>query len=112
MTAVVLAASGSHILHLERGSDSYLLFTNAVIYQLLHAVLVLGLCAQKDSSFWLKSALVCTLLGISLFSGGLYILIIYGKSWITWIIPVGGSLLILGWLNLTILGFKRIQNND
>jgi len=105
---VVLAASGTHILHLQRGSDSYLLFTNAVIFQLLHAILILGLCSLKESNFWLRSTLVCMLVGIALFSGGLYLLIINGKNWISWIIPVGGSLLILGWLNLTILGFKRV----
>ncbi|VAW40756.1 hypothetical protein MNBD_GAMMA01-1670, partial [hydrothermal vent metagenome] len=94
MTAVALAAMGSHVLNLEKGSVNYLLFNNAVIYQLLHAILVLWLSTLKQVNFWIKSAIYSMLLGILLFSGGLYILVIYGKTYISWITPVGGSLLI------------------
>jgi len=107
MSAVILAAMGSHVFHIERGTINYLLFNNAVTYQLLHAILVLWLASLKRETFWIKSAIISMILGILLFSGGLYLLVIHGKTFISWITPVGGSLLILGWLNLCILGFQQ-----
>jgi len=112
MTAVILAAMGSHMFHIERGSANYLLFNNAVIYQLLHAILLLWLSSLKQANFWIKSAMISMLAGILLFSGGLYLLVIYGKTTISWITPVGGSLLILGWLNLSISGFQKLFKPD
>ena len=108
MTAIILAAMGSHIFHIDKGSINYLLFNNAVTYQLLHSILVLWLSSLKQIDFWIKSAIISMLIGILLFSGGLYVLVIYGKSIISWITPVGGSLLVLGWLNLSISGFKKL----
>ena len=108
MTAVILAAMGSHIFHIEKGSVNYLLFNNAVIYQLLHAILILWLASLKQTNFWIRSAIYSMLLGILLFSGGLYVLVIYGKTVISWITPIGGSLLVLGWLNLSISGFQKL----
>ncbi len=108
MTAVILAAIGSHLFHIERGSVSYQLYNNAVTYQLLHAILVLWLSTIKQSDFWVKSAMFSMVLGILLFCGGLYVLVIYGKTSISWVTPLGGSLLILGWLNLSISGFQKL----
>lgn len=112
MSAVMLAAMGSHVFHVERGTVNYLLFNNAVLYQLLHAILILWLANLKPQHFWIKSAIISMLLGILLFSGGLYLLVLYGKTAISWITPVGGSLLILGWLNLCIVGFQNFFNKD
>jgi len=103
---------GSHIFHVEKGSINYLLFNNAVTYQLLHAILVLWLSSLKQTNFWIRSAIVSMLLGILLFSGGLYILVIMGKTGISWVTPVGGSLLVLGWLNLSISGLQKFFKSD
>ncbi len=108
MMAVVLAAMGSHFFKLDRSSELYLLFNNAVIFQLLHAILLLWLCSLKSSDFWIRSTILSMTLGVLLFCGGLYVLVLFGKSSFTWLIPVGGSLLILGWLNLSISGFKKL----
>lgn len=112
MSAVILAAMGSHVFHIERGTVNYLLFNNAVTYQLLHAILLLWLASLKVNNFWIKSAIISMLLGVFLFSGGLYLLVIHGKTGISWVTPVGGSLLILGWLNLCITGFQNLFNKD
>jgi len=112
MTAVILAAMGSHMFHIERGSVSYLLFNNAVTYQLLHAILLLWLSSLKQVNFWIKSAIISMLLGVLLFSGGLYLLVLHGKTALSWITPVGGSFLVLGWLNLSISGFSKFYKKD
>jgi uncharacterized membrane protein YgdD (TMEM256/DUF423 family) len=111
MTAIILAAMGSHFFHIERGSVNYLLFNNAVTYQLLHAILILWLSSLKHFNFWINSAIISMLLGILMFCGGLYILVIHGKTTFSWITPVGGSFLVLGWLNLSISGFQKLLKN-
>lgn len=110
MTAVILAALGSHFFHIEKGSVNYILFTNAVTFQLLHSILVLWLSSFKNPDFWIRSAIISMLVGITLFCLGLYLLTIVGKTSVSFITPIGGSLIILGWLNLTIQGFKKFTN--
>jgi uncharacterized membrane protein YgdD (TMEM256/DUF423 family) len=61
MTAVILAALGSHLFHIDRASVNYILFTNAVTYQLLHSILVLWLSTLKNPSFWIRSAIISML---------------------------------------------------
>ncbi len=113
LSAVGLAAMGGHIFQIDRNSVNGLLFNNAVIYQLLHAVLVLWLSTLKQLNFWIKSAVYSFIFGILLFCGGLYILVIFGKTSLSLMTPIGGSLLILGWLNLCISGFQKITKpND
>ena len=107
MTAVILAAVGSHLFHIDRSSVNYILFTNAVTYQLLHSILVLWLSTLKKPGFWVQSAIISMLAGIILFCLGLYLFSIIGKTSFSFITPVGGSLIILGWLNLTISGFSK-----
>jgi uncharacterized membrane protein YgdD (TMEM256/DUF423 family) len=112
MTAVALAAVGSHVYDIERNTINGILFNNAVMYQLLHAILILWLSTLKQQNFWIKSAIYSFVLGIVLFCGGLYVLVILGKTSISWITPVGGSLLILGWLNLSISGILKLIKPD
>lgn len=112
MTAVILAAAGSHFFKLDRSSEMYLLFNNAIVFQLLHAVLLLWLASIKSPDFWIRSTIISMLLGVLLFCGGLYVLVLFGQSSLTWLIPIGGSLLILGWLNLSISGFKKLGQSD
>jgi uncharacterized membrane protein YgdD (TMEM256/DUF423 family) len=107
MTAVIFAALGSHLFQIDKTTTNYLIFNNAVIYQLLHSVLVLWLSTLKKPNFWIRSAIISMLIGVTLFCFGLYLFAIYGKTNFSFITPIGGSLIILGWLNLTISGFKK-----
>jgi uncharacterized membrane protein YgdD (TMEM256/DUF423 family) len=112
LAAVILAAMGSHIFDIERGSARDSLFSYAVIFQLLHAILVLWLSTLKLQKFWIKSAIYSFIIGIFLFCGGIYILVVQGSTSISWITPLGGSLLILGWLNLSISGIQKLIKPD
>ncbi|MCX7544852.1 DUF423 domain-containing protein [Marinicella gelatinilytica] len=108
LTAVVFGALGQHALGLNSGSNSYALFQHAFIYQLIHALLLIWVATQLHHGFWLRAAALAISLGILLFCGGLYLLIFVGKTWFSWITPFGGSLLILGWLNVVIHGFRQL----
>lgn len=110
LTAVVLGALGQHALGLESGTKSYLLFQNAFIYQLIHALLLIWVATQLHHGFWLHAAALALSIGVLLFCGGLYLLVFWGKTPISWVTPFGGSLLILGWLNVVIHGFKQLFN--
>jgi|SRR5690554_548852 len=108
LSAVVLGALGQHALGLDAGSRNYLLFQNAYVYQLIHALLLVWISSQWQQGFWIRAAAIAVSVGILLFCGGLYILVFMGKTGFSWITPIGGSLLILGWLNLVIHGFKQL----
>jgi uncharacterized membrane protein YgdD (TMEM256/DUF423 family) len=76
-------------------------WNTAVQYHLLHSVvlLALGLFSQTtqkgvDLPSWLF------LLGMLLFSGSLYGLVLTQQSWLGPVTPIGGILLIAGWLAL------------
>ncbi len=79
-------------------------FTTAARYQMYHALglILLGLVAGKEPrrSHWL--AAWSFVIGIALFSGSLYALVLTGKKWLGAIAPIGGSAMILGWVMFAI----------
>ncbi len=112
LSAVVLAAAGSHILGLAPGSATYSLFNNALMFQFTHALVLLWLAVQiKQPDFWLRSAGISFTAGILLFCGGIFLLLLFGRGVLVWLVPIGGSLLVLGWLNLVIYGFRYLKRS-
>ena len=69
----------------------------AVFYHIAHAIVLLILASIKPwrSRTWLMMAV-----GILIFSGSLYILCLTNLTWLGAITPIGGVLLIAGWLGL------------
>lgn len=72
----------------------------AVRYHMMHtvAILALGLSAGQSISKRRVAAVVLLLLGIALFSGGLYAMVYLGQMGHWAIVPSGGLCFILGWL--------------
>ncbi len=98
--AVVLGAFGAHALKDRLEPAMLAAFNTAVHYQMLHAtvVLVIMLLARtSDSPGFLLGAAGSMLAGILLFSGSLYLLVLWGWRWLGPITPLGGALLITGW---------------
>jgi len=108
LTAVALGALGQHLFGLESGTHEAALFQHAYTYQLIHALLLIWIATQLESGFWVRSAAVVISIGVLLFCGGIYLLVFAGKTAISWVTPIGGSLIILGWLNLVIHGFQKL----
>ncbi len=83
-------------------------FKTGVEYQMSHALAlaVTGLLMLRSPTRSLSVAAVCFLGGIFFFSGSLYVLVIGGPRWlgVPWgaITPIGGTLMIVGWLALAI----------
>ncbi|MCA8998610.1 MAG: DUF423 domain-containing protein [Planctomycetaceae bacterium] len=74
-------------------------FKTAAQYQMYHAIGLLCLAATPGPSS-LRSARVAAwsfLIGIGLFSGSLYLLVLTGLTWLGAITPFGGTAFIIGW---------------
>ncbi|MBK8160376.1 MAG: DUF423 domain-containing protein [Rhodospirillaceae bacterium] len=78
-------------------------------YQLWHAVALIGIAAlsQRTSVRLVTISGLAFALGALLFSGSLYLLAADGPRILVYLTPIGGSLLILGWLLLLIAGLKK-----
>lgn len=79
-------------------------FKTGAEYQMYHAlgILAAGLLLQIRPRRSLQAAAWCFLGGIVLFSGSLYVLTLTGQTWWGRITPIGGTLLIAGWVLLVI----------
>lgn len=101
--AVVLGAFGAHYLESRVSADALEVFNTAARYHLIHAVLlvVLGVSpavvpARITLSF---------LLGVLVFSGSLYAIVFTGVRSFGMVAPLGGTLLILGWVQVAWWGW-------
>ncbi len=79
----------------------------AVKYQMFHtlAILSLGLAPATATSRAWKVACILFLVGISLFSGGLYSMVFFDAMGHWSIVPLGGATMMLAWITL---GFGAI----
>lgn len=97
LTAVAAGAFGAHGLKSALSAERLVTFEVAVRYQMYHAIaLVLAGILKADRAAW------CFCSGILVFSGSLYLLVLLEQRWLGAITPIGGLLLIGGWLLLAI----------
>jgi len=91
-------------------------FRTGVRYHMWHALALLGvgLWMKSQPSKLLSAAAWSFSLGIVLFSGALYVLVIAGPKFggVTWglVAPFGGTLLMIGWLLLAVAAFRRTES--
>jgi len=98
LLAVALGAFGAHALEAfleETGRRET--WETAVLYHLVHSGILLLLCLIQP---WRPRTWLLFFLGIMVFSGSLYLLCLTGIGWLGAVTPVGGLLLIAGWLSL------------
>jgi uncharacterized membrane protein YgdD (TMEM256/DUF423 family) len=103
--AVVLGAFGAH------GLEDYLVehnqaanYETAVRYQMYHALalVLVGLFAERGPNASLRWAGLCFVAGVVLFCGALYGIALARVSQLGVVAPIGGALLIAGWVALAI----------
>lgn len=103
--ATLMGAVGAHLLRGQLDEHLTQVFQIAVQYHFWHT-LALGLVAvlvrQYPASRWLRWSGCAFLLGMVLFSGGLYGLAIGGWGGIAKLAPLGGTSLMVGWLLLAV----------
>lgn len=100
--AFALGAFGSHGLKDKLGSAELSTFEIAVRYQMYHALALLMVAWASGffSSSLIPVAGYLFAVGILIFSGSLYILVASGVKWWGAVTPIGGVILLIGWLFL------------
>ena len=84
------------------GTDATLLekrmgwWDTAARYQLVHAAAIVSLLSALGSRA--RPAAIAMVAGVSVFSGTLYVMGAGGPRWLGAITPIGGTLLLVGWL--------------
>ncbi len=111
-SSVMSGAFGAHALQAVLMGKQLDWYDTAVTYHAGHALALLacGLLNLHVSSpanigagqRWLVAASVCFATGILVFSGTLYAMAFTGLTRLGMITPLGGVLLICGWLNLAV----------
>ncbi|HEX7003321.1 MAG TPA: DUF423 domain-containing protein [Trueperaceae bacterium] len=101
--AVAAGAFGAHGLEGLVSGDLLGTFETAVRYQMFHA---LGLLAAAAIGPRACRAAPWLLAGSLVFSGSLYLLVAGAPNWFGAVAPVGGLLMIWGWVYLAILGLR------
>ncbi len=113
LTAIVLGAFGAHGLEKLVSKENVETFSTGVTYQMYHALFLLFLggmnfipASSKKAVFYLIMA------GVLLFSGSIYTLATneltaFDFKKIAILTPIGGGLLIFGWILLGIRIFRQ-----
>ncbi|MCY7353022.1 MAG: DUF423 domain-containing protein [Cytophagaceae bacterium] len=101
--AVVLGAFGAHAFRASlEASGRFDTFETAVRYQMYHALalLAVGILLRQSPEItrWLNWAGWGFLAGSLIFSGSLYLICLTGARWWGAVAPIGGLLMIAGWV--------------
>ncbi|MBX7020205.1 DUF423 domain-containing protein [Providencia rettgeri] len=99
---VGLGAFGAHALRAMVDASALATWQTAVLYQLLHGLglLLIAALGNRLHPAWQSRSAVLMLVGVLIFSGSLYILVLSGVKWLGAITPIGGVAMILAWLCL------------
>jgi len=112
--AVLGGAFGAHALKEILTLEQLASFNTGVRYQLIHAIvlLVISLLAIKHESKQFKIAAQLFFWGVILFSGSIYLLTLKNITgmealkFVGPITPIGGALMIVGWIYVILGGVK------
>ena len=110
LVGVMTGAFGAHaVKHMV--SERYLdIWKTAANYQMIHALGLIGLAIhlqQNALNRWLKASGICLLLGVLVFSGSLYLMVILDLPRLGMLTPIGGLLFIAGWMSWLISAIKN-----
>lgn len=100
--AVALGAFGAHALKNRVSPEDLAIFETGVKYHIYHALglILIGLLGFHYNADIIQLPALLLLIGIFIFSGSLYTLVLTGFRWMGAITPIGGTLLIIGWVML------------
>lgn len=108
-SAVSMGAWGTHGLTEVLDSQAHRSFMVAVRYQLIHSVLIVSLATAGVSGRLSRWALLLMVIGVTLFSGSIYGLVLLdGVSWLGPVTPFGGFFIIVSWLLIAIRAGRHL----
>ena len=107
--AVALGAFGTHGLRGTLSPADLATFETGVRYHMYHALALMGVAWA--STRWDSPLLVVAgwsmVVGIFVFSGSLYTLVLTGNRWLGAVTPIGGAAFLLGWVLLAWTALRR-----
>ena len=108
LAGVALGAFGTHGLRGRLSPEDLQIFETGVRYQMYHALalLVVAWAATRWPGGGTTVAGWSFLLGVVVFSGSLYVLVLSGARWMGAITPLGGVAFLIGWAALAYRVFK------
>jgi uncharacterized membrane protein YgdD (TMEM256/DUF423 family) len=117
LTGVIILAMAAHYLQSILMEEQINAIKTAANLQLIHGVVIFSIyqLVTPSNLIALKRAINFMILGIIAFSGSIYLLsfkTVYGLSWLKvfWpITPIGGLILILSWVMVSIQIYKSKQ---
>jgi len=109
LLAVIAGTFAAHFLDKRLSSEMLPVFETGVRYHMYHALALLavaGLSTQFNNAMP-TTAGWCFAIGITIFSGSLYLLAITEIRWLGAITPIGGLAFLAGWVMLALAAFKN-----
>lgn len=108
---VMLGAFGAHLIRGQVNATLHAAWQTAVEYQATHGLvlLVLGVYQSQRWNRLLERAVWALMLGILLFSGSLYLMVLSQWHGLGAVTPFGGILLLSGWVLLAVDAWRRAQ---
>ena len=110
LVAVGMGAFGAHGLKATLSPEMLTVYQTGVSYQIWHALglICIALISQQDpESNLLSWAGWLMFVGILLFSGSLYLLVLLNLKWLGMITPLGGVSFITAWVLIAIFAAKK-----
>ena len=108
LSSVVMGALATHLFDDAKATD---LVRTGALYGMVHSAALVALIGLAQGREPRRGAAVVAgwsfAVGIVLFSGSLFARALTGVTWISWMTPIGGATLILGWAALGFLAFRR-----
>ena len=107
--SVLFGAFGAHALKAHLSPEMLVIFETGVRYQAYHAfaLLTASWAVTVFDSKLIARAGTCFAAGSIIFSGSLYILVLSGIKIFGAITPIGGLLLMLGWIFMIVGAIKK-----
>lgn len=102
--AVLIGAFGAHGLQKMVAPDKLVTFETGVRYHFYHGfgILLVGIIQQLFQNAKLQVPVGAFLVGTLLFSFNCYLYVLTGIKTFAMIVPVGGTLFVLGWIVLAV----------
>jgi uncharacterized membrane protein YgdD (TMEM256/DUF423 family) len=92
VSAALAVAAGAFGAHAAAGEQQAEWLRTGGMYQLVHAVAALAIMGQA------RGAAIALLVGAAIFALTLYAMALGAPRWLGAVTPIGGTLLIIGWL--------------
>ena len=108
-TGVMAGAFGAHALKDVLTPEALGWWQTAVQYQMWHALALVAIAALPGR-FALPARLLAA--GTIVFSGSLYIMALTGMRWLGAVTPIGGLLMIAGWLLVTARAWRARHEGE